>query len=261
MGMGCTHLFEANINGFIAPMTRYLYIFVDESGNPSSGEYYVVAGAWCISDEPNPSRTLQSTVDSLAEIANSLRENPQPVSELKGSQLPTEVLLAVIKCLDGGPAYDDPSVKHQQLPWTSSLPIRFTIHDLHPDLGIEILKETLGGSDLSADSSHPEALQSLSLATILNPLVQAELINLTRIDQIKVVLDAQVWQAPIERIETGLDIVENVPENLSFETQDSAQTPGLQLADLAAYTWGRQLRSGDCGSGVARLDDLRIASE
>lgn len=242
-------------------MTRYLYIFVDESGNPSSGEYYVVAGAWCISDEPNPSRALQSTVDSLAEIANSLRTSSQPISELKGSQLPTEVLLSVIECLDGGPAYDDPSVKHQQLPWAGSLPLRVTMHDLNPNLGIEILKETLGGSDLSAESSHPEALQSISLATILNPLVQAEMIDLTRIDQIKVVLDAQVWQAPTERIEAGLDVVENVPENLVFETRDSAQTPGLQLADLAAYTWARQLRFGDSGSGVALLDDLRLADE
>lgn len=237
-------------------MSRYLYIFVDESGNPSSGEYYVVAGAWSISDEPNPSRALQSTVDALAGIPNS-----RPISELKGSQLPIESLLSVIECLDGGPAYDDPSVKQQQLPWTGSLPIRFTIHSLNPDLGIEILKEALGGSDLNAGSPHPETLQSLSLATILNPLIQAEMIDIIHIDQIRVVLDAQVWQTPTERIEAGLDVVENAPENLTFETRDSAQTPGLQVADLAAYTWGRQLRVGDCGNGVARLDRLRLANE
>lgn len=167
----------------------------------------------------------------------------------------------MIGCLDDGPAYDDPSVKHQQLPWADTLPLRITIHDLNPNLGVEILKETLGGSDLSAESSHPEALQSISLATILNPLIQAEMIDLTHIDQIKVILDAQVWQAPTERIEAGLNVVENVPENLLFETRDSAQTPGLQLADLAAYTWARQLRFGDCGSGVALLDNLRLADE
>ncbi|WP_139173722.1 DUF3800 domain-containing protein [Natrialba sp. SSL1] len=242
-------------------MTRYLYIFVDESGNPSSGEYYVVAGAWCISDEPNPSRALQSTTDNLAGIANSLRDSSTPVSELKGSQLPIEVLLSVVESLNGGPAFDDPSVKHQQLPWSGSRPIRFTIHGLNPVLGIEVLKETLGGSALSSGSSHPEALQSLSLATILNPLVQAEIIDLMRIDQVKVVLDAQVWQAPVNRIEAGLDVVESVPENITFETRDSAQTPGLQLADIAAYTWGRQLRSGDCGSGVAYLDNLRLSGD
>lgn len=242
-------------------MTRYLYIFVDESGNPSSGEFYVVAGVWCISDEPNPSQTLQSTVDSLAAVANSLRDSSRSISELKGSQLPPEILLSVIECLDGGPAYDDPSVKHQQLPWASSQPLRVTMHDLNPNLGIELLKKTLGGSDFSATFSHPEALQSISLATILNPLVQAAMIDLSRIDTIKVVLDAHVWQAPIERIEAGLDVVENVPENLAFETRDSSQTPGLQLADLAAYTWARNLRFGDCGSGIGRLDDLRLTAE
>ena len=108
-------------------MPRYLYIFVDESGNPSSGEYYVVAGAWCISEEPNPSRTLQSTVDTLAGVADSQRESSGSVSELKGSKLPTEVLLSVIACLrNGGPAYDDTSVEHQRLPWESNPPIRFT---------------------------------------------------------------------------------------------------------------------------------------
>ncbi len=243
-------------------MPRYLYIFVDESGNVHSDEYYVVAGAWCISNEPNPSRTLQSTVDTLAEIANSQRERTQPVSELKGSQLPTEVLLNVIACLrDGGPAYDDSSVEHQQSPWTSSLPVRFTIHDLNPNLGIEILKETLGGSDLHGGSRYPEVLKSLSLVTILNPLVQAEVIDLTHIDQIKVVLDAEVWQNPVERIETVRNDIDEVPENMEFETRDSAQTPGLQLADVAAYTWGRQLRCGDCGRGVSQLDELRITGE
>jgi hypothetical protein len=243
-------------------MPRYLYIFVDESGNPSSGEYYVVAGAWCISEEPNPSRTLQSTVDTLAGMANSQRKSTQPVSELKGSKLPTEVLLSVIECLrDGGPAYDDTSVEHQRLPWKNNPPIRFTIHDLNPNLGIEILHETLGESKLGEVSSHPEVLQTLSLATVLNPLVQAEMISLTHIDQIKIVLDAEVWQNPAERIESVRNDIDEVPENMEFETRDSAQTPGLQLADVAAYTWGRQLRCGDCGRGVSQLDELRITGE
>ena len=140
-------------------------------------------------------------------------------------------------------------------------PRRFTIHDLNPDLGIEILQETLSGSDIGAGSSHPEVLQSLSLATVINPLVQAEMINLTGIDQIKIVLDAEVWQNPAARIESVRDDVDNIPESMEFETRDSAQTPGLQLADIAAYTWGRQLRFGDCRSGVSQLNELRITSQ
>lgn len=242
-------------------MSRYLYIFVDESGNPSSGQYYVVAGAWCVSDKPNPSRALQSTVDTLAGMVNSQGESPHSVSELKGSQIPTSILPHLIESLREGPAYDDPSVKHQQLPWTGSFPIRYTIHDLNPNLGIEILKETLGGSNLSAGSPHPGTLQSLSLATILNPLVQDEMISLTHIDQIKIVLDAKVWQTPAERIETGLDAVDNISSDIEFKTLDSAQTPGLQLADIAAYTWGRHLRCGDCGQGISNLNSLRITGE
>lgn len=242
-------------------MTRYLYVFVDESGNPSRDECYVVAGAWCVSDEPNSSRTLQSAVDSLTSTANAVRESSKTISELKGSKLSTDVLLSLIHTLDGTPAYDDPTLEHQWLPWSDSRPLRVTIHDLNPDLGIEILKETLGGSDLGAGSSHPEALQTLALATVLNPLLQEEMIDLAGIDRVKVVLDAEVWQGPKERIQACLNVVGPLPGNLSFETRDSVRTPGLQVADLVAYTWGRQLRAGDCASGVARLNDLRLADE
>ena len=79
-----------------------------------------VSGAWCLSDGPNHSRALQSTVEALGGIADSLRNDPRPIPdtvgynyvkifdtpeyrnpsrddsqqyELEGSQLPTEVFL------------------------------------------------------------------------------------------------------------------------------------------------------------------------
>jgi len=244
-------------------MQRSLYVFVDESGNVSSDEYYVVAGSWCISTQSNTSRILEPTVGSLRSTANAARERSGAISELKGSQLHPDVLGDVLSCLEQSPPYEDSSIEQQRLPWVISYPIRFTLHDMNPNLGIDVLEEILDGSTRfdAGTASHPVALQTLALATILNPVFQSSFLDLSQITEVNVVLDAEVWETPVEHLKECLDTVSELQSPMAFETRDSEKTPGVQIADLAAYSWGRHLRRGDCGKGVAHIDRLRMADQ
>jgi hypothetical protein len=231
-----------------------LYIFVDESGNPSRDDYYVVTGCWCVSDERNSRTVLDPTVQRLMNIAEGVLRSTDTVSELKGASLPTEVLTAVIESIDEV-WYDDSTIPHTALPWETAYPARFSIAQSNPQATQEAISGLLG-NQLDA----PKTLKLMLLISILDPLFRPELIEYGEIDSIEVVLDADVWKAPAAYASDAFDEVGEVPVEVSFATGSSEKTPGLQLADLGAYSWARHHRKGDCRSVIKTIDRYRFAA-
>lgn len=102
----------------------------------------------------------------------------------------------------------------------------------------------------------PGVLQTLALAKVLNPLDSAHKIDISRIDRVRLILDADVWSDPASKIQ---QILADRKFNLTFETRDSAKTPGIQVADLMAYSLCRHTQSGDC-SEAARFLSAHLRS-
>lgn len=236
-------------------MPPTLYIYIDESGNPSDGSYYVVAAAWCISGRNDPTEVLRPTVDRLIAIAESQLEQSRDIPEIKSSKLPTEVINTTGGSLNSV-EYDDQTVEHTSLPWQISYPIRFSIHSTNPEIGTGVLSDLFGNFDKSVF-----AIKTLSLGTVLNPLFQEGIVDNSFIDDVKVILDANPWQRPSEKMEAMLERLGVPMSTISFETRDSSSVPGLQIADLAAYSWARHERKSDCGPAVDLIDQMRFAKK
>lgn len=236
-------------------MPKTLHVFVDESGTPAQGDYFVIGAAWCVCETSVPATPLQSAVDS---IISTITAGASAPSELKGAKLSAADLAASLRLLTEEPVYGDPSLTHRNLPWSDSRPVRFTIVDYHPNWAIEVLHSMADLSGLSARTSAPAALKTVVLTAVLNPLVQRSALDLGAIDQVQVTLDSTVWEEPALEVHDAYRGLDTGPDDVTFATRDSVNTPGLQVVDLAAYSWGRELRRGDCRESVACVADLRL---
>lgn len=227
----------------------FLYIFVDESGNPSQERHYTVAATWCLSPRSHTREVLGPTKDRL--IA-SLDCSP---SELKGAALSPDTLDVIVPDITTH-GYDDTTIRHQRVPWATSKPIRHTIHDANPELTKEVVSD-ITGTPLKA----AELLQTLSLASLLTPIFYPDQLQQDMFAETKVVLDSETWQRPKDRIESGIETLDmSVPESLSFEIQDSKAAPGIQISDLTAYCWLRNRRNDDCNEAVNGIDNRRFGT-
>jgi hypothetical protein len=222
-------------------MSSTLYAFIDESGNPSNGDYYVVACCWCVSDRDSPEEVLRGSLDEIITGAEGMLHGDNSVNELKGSKLPTEVLIGLFENYIPHIGYDDPTIRSVHLPWNRSQPFMYSIHTLNPNLGNEILEDVFGDYDTSV-----RTLKTMSLASVLNPAIDGGWMNNQRINQISVTLDSDVWKRPAENLEKALDVL-NHDFKITFNTNTSHSVPGLQIADIGAYCWARNMRKGDLG--------------
>jgi len=232
-----------------------LYIFVDESGNPTRDDYYVVAGCWCVSHASSPSTVVDPTVQRLRTIAENVFTSRNTVTELKGASFPTEVLTAVVQSVDDI-WYDDSTIPHPRLPWDPAYPGRFSIAQSNPEVANSALSSVVG-NQLNA----PETMKLLLLISVLDPLFRPELLDYSQIDSVEVVLDAEVWDVPAAHASDAFEAVNEQPAETSFTTASSKQIPGLQLADLGAYSWARHHRKGDCEVVLNSLDKYRFVTE
>lgn len=234
-------------------MANTLYVFIDESGLHARGECYSVAGCWCLSDRSDPGSVLSPTKNKLSEIVDATLHNWDPVSELKGSSLPhhvTDSLLASLK----DHAYNDKTIT-RPWPWTKDLPIRYSVKETNPDVANHIVGDALG-STLEA----PEMIQTIILTSVLNPMFHIEnKTDVVDIDNMKVVLDSDIWKNSANRVLDAVNSVEGVPDNVGFTTRDSKATPGIQLADIAAHSWNRNILQGDCQTARRKIHSLRFS--
>lgn len=221
-------------------MSPALYVFVDESGDYARGERYVVAGCWCISDN----RPRYIFDNARAGLVSHLYEDydfESGIKELKGTHLPIGAFGDLFETFERF-VYDDGTVLGPPYPWQATgQPFRFTTDSFQPTA----CKEILSGFMTEVDA--PGALQMLSLISLLDPVFHSGFLNLSRVDSLYLVLDAEVWKRPAEEVTQVLDFSEEL--NIEFETRDSEKTPGIQVADLAAYTRRRNLLKGDCEEG------------
>lgn len=222
-----------------------LYVCVDESGRQDDGQCYSVAGCWFVSDA-QPRNALDRTKDKLIEV---MFGDASGVSELKGSKASTDALNQGISYLRKV-VYDDPSVDQSLIPWSMSIPVGFTVVAFTPDTITETISRYVDRLD------RPRVVQSFALDAILKPLVHPEQLRLGQsIDTVCVLLDSTTWKQPAN--DYSRTSVQNT--DIELQTRDSRSVAGVQLADLAAYSWRRNYTQGDCGTAAGVLHDLRFA--
>lgn len=225
-----------------------LYIFVDESGSISQSEHFTVASCWCLSNR-GPHHILSNARADLAEYIRESSDGNREIDELKGTRLPNERLGEFLRNLEQY-AHNDGTVSSPPYPWKQDgRPLVCSTHGFDPSAGTQILSEYM------PQPNTPGVLQTLALANVLNPLNSPHKIDISRVDRVRLVLDADVWFGPARNIQ---EILADRGFNLSFQTRDSATTPGIQVADLMAYSSRRYNQSGDCEDAVRFLDQLHI---
>ncbi|WP_368408860.1 DUF3800 domain-containing protein [Halorussus limi] len=229
----------------------YLYIFVDESGEPQTDRCYAVAGCWVVSARPNPNEVLMPTKDRLMSTIEGSELGKDSIGELKGASTPPPVLDTLFAYLRSG-IHDDSSIQQTNYPWQVSKPMRYTLHEVNSDAGTDAIEDLVGPQQTG------ETLKTISLASILSPLRQEDRLETGDFDQVRVYLDAEVWQNPAQRLREVSNLASDELPPVSFETRDSRGTPGIQLSDLAAYSWRRNLLKTDCETAASTLNDFRF---
>lgn len=228
-----------------------LYVFVDESGEPRTDRCYAVAGCWVVSERSNPNDVLMPTKDRLIATIEGNERGKDSIGELKGASTPPPVLDTLFTYLRTG-VHDDSSIQQTNCPWQVSKPMRYTLHEVNSDAGTDAIADLVGPQQAG------ETLKTLALASILSPLRQEVRLEMDDIEQVRVCLDAEVWQNPAQRLREVSTLASDELRSVSFETRNSRGTPGIQLADLAAYSWRRNLLEADCETAASTLNDFRF---
>lgn len=228
-------------------MAKKLYIFVDESGHHSRGKYYTVSSCWCLS-ENSPRNVLSNARGELArQISNT--DGFSDIGELKGSQLPKGKIGSYLRTLEQL-THRDGTVSNPPYPWQEARPLRCSYHDFNPELGKQILSRYMTEADA------PKVLQRLALARILSPLTDAAVLDLESVHEIHLVPDADVWKTPASRVCELLEDTDGPA--IEVETRDSSRTPGIQIADLMAYSRRNYLKDCDCKDAANFVSELSL---
>jgi len=225
-----------------------LYIFVDESGNPSTGNYYTLAATWCVSERNSPNRVLEPTSDKCLTAVDA------GASELKGTKLSEDELDQLHSVVETY-AYSDPTIGYGGQIWDEQIPIRHTLYSTPPDVARSAIEQ------ISSTANFTEAFQAVALTAVLDPLFHLSSSRLSAVAEIELVLDATTWRNASQRVHSTIgDFDRALYELLSVGTADSCAVPGIQLSDITAYTWARNRRTGGCVDAVDRIGSRRFES-
>lgn len=230
-----------------------LYICIDESGVPSSGDCFTVAGCWFGSDRDRPQDILVSTSQKLLSKAATLKSLSSPPSELKGKDYDSPTLGRLINQLKQI-MYEDDSIRCPSRAWSMSYPLGFTVTMVQPDISATTI-DGLANTELAI----PEIMKRLALNTVLTPLFLSGLVDLSSYDRVRVLLDAAVWKRAANEFERATESELPTDSEITYSTRNSKATPGIQFADLAAVSWRRNLLTGECSTAAGLLHDLRFA--
>lgn len=224
---------------------RWLYAFVDESGRASCGECYVVAATWCVSTRRETTQVLSATKDACLELIDG---SP---TELKGASLSPSNVDTIVSCVESFARGDETVADHCPA-WTESTPLRHTLHATQPSV-----LQSIAESRLDA----PERIKRHSLGAVLDPLFRPTRLELDSFAGVRIVLDAETWRRVKNQFETATDSrSENYSDRVSFAVADSTSVPGLQVSDLAAYSWRRNRCHGDCTTAAREVDTRRFGA-
>lgn len=231
-------------------MGRRLNVFVDESGNHSRPDCYIVSCCWCVTEYDDPNRVLRSTKNKISDNVIYPRDEPSPGRELKGAEITDTKLnsaFAYLRKVGKG----DGTIVTAGLPWSDRQPIRFTSYESESELGSRISQDYLG-------EGRSEFLdQIVGLSSAISPLFRLLARHEPNIEMGHVLLDAETWKTPSEKIESLVTPIEWIPE-VRFSVHDSQAVPGIQLADIAAHMRRSFIVNGDCKEGQSYLNELRL---
>lgn len=150
-----------------------------------------------------------------------------------------------------GAVTEDDSIDQYDHPWDASSPVTYTLYDSESELGRSITERHLGESGTGTTP------QVIALASAIAPLFRFENRVNAPIRSYHVVLDDTTWERPRFTLSRMLSRIDWMPD-VQFVTAKSHSTPGIQLADVAAFVRRKQLRDGTPGSVHRDLNRLRL---
>ncbi|PGF15605.1 hypothetical protein CP556_05355 [Natrinema sp. CBA1119] len=144
----------------------------------------------------------------------------------------------------------DQTIDTQDYPWTD-FPVAYTIYDSDSDIGRGLAQQYFG----QGRSQTPAQL--IGLSSIISPVLRLGDQISASIERYRRVLDAETWVRPRSQLESIVQSLDWVPA-VDFTIRDSEQTPGIQLADIAAYSRRKRLQDGDCHEAMRYLHKLLL---
>lgn len=227
-----------------------LYIAVDESGLPSQGDCYVVVGCWYVSERHDPTSPLADLKDDLLRFVGTKQRGGTP-DELKGGKMKPGTINGVVDRIESWMWQLD-TVETANLPWDSSYPLGFSRVAYHAEAARRTIERT-GVASLEA----PNTLKEIALNSILTPLYYEHQLQTRHVDDSCVVLDGNPWVRPADRLgeHWGDEIDTEPPE---FQIRDSKETPGIQIADVAALVWKKHSKNDVCSRSAATLSNYAV---
>lgn len=226
-----------------------LHVFVDESGNHTRRDCYVVAGCWCISRGGDLERILRPTKNRISDNVVFDAEGASPGREIKGSAV-SETKLNSIFAYMRNVVERDRTIDTRNYPW-ENFPVAFTVYDSDSDVGKGISRRYLGEG-----RSHTPP-QVFGLSSIISPALRIEEQHSSSIESYRIVLDAETWKRPRAQLESVVRSIDWAP-SLDFTVRDTERTPGIQLADVAAHARRKRLRDGVCHEAMRYLNKLLL---
>lgn len=224
-------------------MTR-AYVFIDESGNHSTTDCYTLAGIWCLTEYDDPERILKPTRDR---IANRVAETD---GELKGERMTNTKLNSCLFYARNAFERDDTLVPTDI--WGTDYPAAFTVCDSDGDTVRGIATQYFG------EGANPAiAAQLMTLASVTSPILRLDDHVPVTISELNVVLDGTTWYRAGEVLNGIYDELVWTPD-IRFHYRDSKNTPGIQLADLAAHARRLRLTTGSCVPACEVVDQMRL---
>ncbi len=224
-------------------MTK-VYVFIDESGNPSTSDCYTLAGVWCLTEYDDPSEILKPVRDQLANRVVNVG------SELKGEML-TDAKLNSCLYFTRKAIENDSSVVSTDV-WQTNRPVAFTLYDSDSDTGRTIAEQHLGES-----ANATVTAQLLALASVTSPCLRLDEHSAVELSDRRIILDGNTWRRAGASLSAIYRSLAWTPR-IEFSLRDSRNTPGIQLADLVAHARRRRLDSGDCSEAVNVINELRL---
>ena len=201
-----------------------IFVFIDESGNPFEGEIvFSTAAAWCVVERREErGGALESTVDSMKQYLVEMGKR-EWAKEIRHHEMPDD-LAEYLLFLAIDKAKSDCTISRKEIYWNGP-PLTFTTASQNPSalryLFPEMNSHLLGNY--------------IRLSTLGNLLRPFSVYGGKDEIQVEIVLDSRVWSKSIEKYDPDLKrTVGSRKIHRRIRYSNSAVTPGLQIADLAA---------------------------
>lgn len=219
-------------------------MFIDESGNHSTSDCYTLAGVWCLTEYDAPEEVFKPTRDRIA------NQVVQTDGELKGEELSDTKLDSCLFYARNVFEQDGSLVPTDC--WGTGYSAAFSVYDSDSETVRDIVTQYLGeGANASVTA------QLVGLASVTSPILRLDDHVPVEIVEHNVVLDGTTWRRAGETLRRIYESSNRVSE-IRFSYRDSKNTPGIQLADLAAHARRLRLTTGDCVRGSQVVDEMRL---